>query len=367
MLATRSILRRGAVGSTILRRQNAQSTVQLQNYFVAAVHRAPSPIYSTSGSSNYATNHHHRQHTTIIQQSPLTFSSTRTYVSRAHPKPKPFYPVPRAIDQVLQGAEDRKIRKEKTRWERFPHSYPEEKRVHPDEGVDVVVGLNVDPRQPNQSLRGSIRLPHGTGKTLNCMVFSEEEEIVQLAKAMGAVHAGGSELIDAISKGEIALQTMDRAFATPEIQAALGKSLSRVLGPRGLMPNPKTGSIVQNMAELRVALENNIQGKEVVYRTEKEGVVHLGIGRVSFGREKLVENLAAVMHEMYAAKPERYGKGNKSKAPTGKGVKYILYVGLSSTQGKGFKVSLETVDPNGPFFMKDPNEALSAALAEEAA
>ena len=163
-----------------------------------------------------------------------------------------------------------------------------------DAAVDVAFKLGVDPRQANQQLRGALVLPHGTGKTKKVLVVTEGAK-AQEAKDAGADVVGGKEILEDIKKGWLDFEVM---IATPDMMAELGK-LGRILGPKGLMPNPKTGTVTMDVAK---AVKETKAGK-VTYRTDKEGNVHMTIGRVSFDDAQLVENFNAVYDLLVKIKP----------------------------------------------------------------
>lgn len=187
-----------------------------------------------------------------------------------------------------------------------------------DAAVDVAFKLGVDPRQANQQLRGALVLPHGTGKTKKVLVVTEGAK-AQEAKDAGADVVGGKEILEDIKKGWLDFEVM---IATPDMMAELGK-LGRILGPKGLMPNPKTGTVTMDVAK---AVKETKAGK-VTYRTDKEGNVQLTIGRVSFENDKLVENFNAIYDLLVKIKPS-----------TSKGV-YMRNIAISSTMGPSIKVS----------------------------
>ena len=187
-----------------------------------------------------------------------------------------------------------------------------------DAAVDVASKLGVDPRQANQQLRGALVLPNGTGKSKKVLVVTEGAK-AQEAKDAGADVVGGKEILEDIKKGWLDFEVM---IATPDMMAELGK-LGRILGPKGLMPNPKTGTVTQDVAK---AVKETKAGK-VTYRTDKEGNVHMTIGRVSFDAEKLVENFNAVYDLLVKIKPS-----------TSKGV-YMKNIALTSTMGPSIKVA----------------------------
>ena len=186
-----------------------------------------------------------------------------------------------------------------------------------DATVEVAFRLNVDPRKADQNLRGAISLPHGTGKAVRVIVIAKSEKAKE-ALAAGAQEAGDVELIEKISKGWFDFDVM---VATPDMMAQLGK-LGRVLGPKGLMPNPKTGTVTLDVAK---AVEEIKAGK-IEYRTDKVGNIHVPIGKVSFDANKLHENLLAI-----------YGQLVRIKPATVKGT-YIKNITVSTTMGPGIHV-----------------------------
>ena len=186
-----------------------------------------------------------------------------------------------------------------------------------DASVDVAFNLGLDVRQADQQLRGAVVLPHGTGKTKKVLVVAEGEK-AQEAKDAGADIVAGKEILEDIKKGWLDFEVM---IATPNMMAELGK-LGRILGPKGLMPNPKTGTVTMDVAK---AVQETKAGK-VTYRTDKEGNVHLPIGRVSFDDAKLVENFNTIYDLIVRLKPTS-AKGN-----------YIKNIVVSSTMGPAIKV-----------------------------
>jgi large subunit ribosomal protein L1 len=192
-----------------------------------------------------------------------------------------------------------------------------------DESVDLAVRLGVNPKHADQMVRGALVLPHGTGKSVRVAVFARGEK-EKAARDAGADLVGGEDLAQKITEGQI---EFDRVIATPDMMGIVGK-LGRVLGPRGLMPNPKVGTVTMDVAR---AVQEAKAGK-VEYRVDKAGVVHCRVGRVSFTAEKIVENSKALLQDLLAKKP-----------PSAKGV-YIRSVGLSSTMGPGVKIDPATVD-----------------------
>lgn len=186
-----------------------------------------------------------------------------------------------------------------------------------DASVDVVFKLGLDTRHADQQLRGAIVLPHGTGKTKKVLVVTQGAKAEE-AKAAGADVVGGKEILEEIQKGWLDFEVM---IATPDMMAELGK-LGRILGPKGLMPNPKTGTVTMDVAK---AVQETKAGK-VTYRTDKDGNVHLPIGRVSFEEEKLVENFKTINDLLIKVKPSS-AKGT-----------YMKNVVISTTMGPSVKV-----------------------------
>ena len=191
-----------------------------------------------------------------------------------------------------------------------------------DESVDVAVRLGVNPKHADQMVRGAIVLPNGTGKTVRVLVFARGEKEKE-ALAAGADIAGGDELVARVQEGFL---DFDRVIATPDLMGAVGK-LGRVLGPRGLMPNPKVGTVTFDVTN---AVKEAKAGK-VEYRVDKAGVVHCRIGRKSFDSTKLSENAMALIGELLAKKPS-----------TAKGI-YLRSITLSTTMGLGFRIDTNTV------------------------
>lgn len=188
-----------------------------------------------------------------------------------------------------------------------------------DESVDVVFRLGVDPRKADQMIRGSVALPNGTGKTIRVAVFAQGEAATA-AKEAGADIVGADELVAEVEKG---MMDFDLVIAAPDMMAKVGK-LGRALGPRGLMPNPKTGTVTPDVAK---AVGEFKSGK-VEYRTDRFGNVHVRIGRASFDADKLAQNFAAVLEEIQRAKPAS-SKG-----------RYIKNVSTSTTMGPGIKIDI---------------------------
>jgi len=163
-----------------------------------------------------------------------------------------------------------------------------------DETVEVALNLNVDPRHADQMVRGSVVLPHGTGKTVRVAVFAKDAKADE-AKAAGADLVGSTDLIEDIQAGKI---DFDIVISTPDMMGVLGK-VARILGPKGLMPNPKTGTVTMDVAK---AVEN-AKGGQVNFRVDKKGNIHAGIGKISFDLEKIKENFLTLIEKINRAKP----------------------------------------------------------------
>jgi large subunit ribosomal protein L1 len=191
-----------------------------------------------------------------------------------------------------------------------------------DEAVDIAVRLGVNPKHADQMVRGALVLPNGTGKSMRVLVFAKGEKEKE-AREAGADFAGADELVQKVQEG---LMDFDRVIATPDMMGAVGK-LGRILGPRGLMPNPKVGTVTMEVA--RAVQE--AKGGKVEYRVDKGGVVHCAIGRKSFDQQKLSENAHALLNELLHKRP-----------PTAKGT-YLRSITLSTTMGPGVKVDPTTV------------------------
>jgi len=191
-----------------------------------------------------------------------------------------------------------------------------------DETIEIAMNLGVDPRHADQMVRGVAELPAGTGKTVRVAVFARGEKAEE-AKAAGADIVGAEDLVERIQKGEI---DFDTAIATPDMMPLVGR-LGKILGPRGLMPNPKVGTVTPNVGE---AVKRAKAGA-VQFRVEKAGIVHAGIGKASFDEDKIAQNVKAFVDAVLKAKPEG-AKGS-----------YIKGVALSSTMGPGVKVDLGSI------------------------
>jgi large subunit ribosomal protein L1 len=191
-----------------------------------------------------------------------------------------------------------------------------------DETIEVALNLNIDVRKAEQNLRGTVMLPHGTGKSLRVAVFAKGDRANE-AKAAGADIVGAEDLAEKVQAGEI---NFDRCIATPDMMALVGR-LGRVLGPRGLMPNPKLGTVSANVTEAVKAAK----GGQVEFRAEKAGIVQAGVGKASFSEEAIAENVKAFVGAISRAKP------------TGIKGTFIKKVSLSSTMGPGLKLELSSI------------------------
>ena len=194
-----------------------------------------------------------------------------------------------------------------------------------DETIDVAMNLGVDPRHADQMVRGVVSLPNGTGRDMKVAVFARDAKAGE-AKAAGADVVGAEDLMEAMQGGAI---NYDRVIATPDMMALVGR-LGKVLGPRGLMPNPRVGTVTPDVAQA----VKDAKGGSVEFRVEKAGVIHAGIGKASFDAKALEENIRAFTEAVYKARPS--------------GVKgtYVKRVAISSTMGPGVKLSLPSVAPS---------------------
>ena len=193
-------------------------------------------------------------------------------------------------------------------------------KVKFDETIEIAMNLGVDPRHSEQQVRGMVQLPHGTGKAMRVAVFAKDAK-AEDAKSAGADVVGGEDLAEKVQAGEI---NFDRVIATPDMMAVVGR-LGRVLGPKGLMPNPKLGTVTQDVAEAVKAAK----GGEVQFRCEKAGIIHAGVGKASFEEKALVENVRAFVGAIQKAKPSG-AKGT-----------YITKAAISSTMGPGIKLDIQ--------------------------
>ena len=191
-----------------------------------------------------------------------------------------------------------------------------------DESVEIAVNLGVDPRHADQQVRGVVNLPSGTGRDVRVAVIAKDAKAAE-ATAAGADIVGAEELVERIQGG---FMDFDRVIATPDMMALVGR-LGKVLGPRGLMPNPRVGTVTPNVAQA----VKDAKGGAIEFRTEKTGIIHAGIGKASFTDDQILANVRALVDAL-----------NKAKPSGAKGV-YIKRISLSSTMGPGFKIETNTV------------------------
>ena len=189
-----------------------------------------------------------------------------------------------------------------------------------DETIDLAVNLGVDPRKSDQMVRGTVVLPHGMGKKVRVLVFAKGEKETE-AREAGADYVGAEDLVEKISKGWL---DFDKSVATPDVMGLVGK-LGKILGPRGLMPNPKVGTVTFEVAKA----VKEIKAGKVEFKAEKAGIVHVPIGKISFDEDKLLDNAKTVIKSIIKAKPA-----------TSKG-KYLKKLSISSTMGPG--IAIDTV------------------------
>ncbi|MGZ8487219.1 MAG: 50S ribosomal protein L1 [Candidatus Binatia bacterium] len=191
-----------------------------------------------------------------------------------------------------------------------------------DETVDIAIRLGVDPRQADQNIRGTVALPHGMGKTVRVLAFAKGEKEREAQEA-GADFIGSDELIKKISEGWL---DFDKAVATPDMMAAVGR-IGKILGPRGLMPNPKTGTVSLDIGKA----VREIKAGKLEFRVDKAGIVHVPVGRASFSAEQLIDNARMVLLTILRAKPAS-AKGN-----------YVKGVTIATTMGPGIKLDLAQI------------------------
>ena len=191
-----------------------------------------------------------------------------------------------------------------------------------DESIEIAVNLGVDPRHADQQVRGVVNLPSGTGRDVRVAVFAKDAKAAE-ATAAGAEHVGAEDLFEKINGG---FTDFDRVIATPDMMGLVGR-LGKVLGPRGLMPNPKVGTVTPNVGQA----VKDAKGGAVEFRVEKAGIIHAGIGKVSFTQDAIEANVKAMIEALTKAKPSG-AKGT-----------YMKRVSLSSTMGPGVKIDLTTI------------------------
>ena len=223
----------------------------------------------------------------------------KNYRSAAEKIEPQAYPLREAVDRVVESA-----------FAKF------------DETVEIAMRLGVDPKHADQMVRGTVVLPHGTGRSARVVVFASGEK-VQEAEAAGADAVGGEELAKKIQDGWLDFEAV---VATPDMMKVAGR-LGRVLGPRGLMPNPKTGTVTTDVAKAI----RDIKAGKVEFRVDKAGIIHAPVGKVSFGGDKLTENAEALIGEVMRARPAS-AKG-----------RYVKTVNMSSTMGPGVEVDAGSV------------------------
>jgi large subunit ribosomal protein L1 len=202
------------------------------------------------------------------------------------------------------------------------HMIKERAKAKFDETIEISLNLGVDPRHADQAVRGVVQLPQGTGKTLRVAVFAKGDR-AQQAKDAGADIVGAEDLAEKVNAGQI---EFDRVIATPDMMGLVGR-LGKVLGPRGLMPNPKLGTVTNDLAQAIKASK----GGQVEFRADKAGLIHCGIGKASFSESALVENVKAFV-----------GAINRAKPSGAKGT-FLKKVSLSSTMGPGVKLDVATI------------------------
>ncbi len=235
--------------------------------------------------------------------------------------------------KLTGGAMNKKGKKYLTTQEKFDKNnmYPLDKAINLvkelsyvkfDESIDIAVRLNVDPRHADQMIRGTVILPHGTGKTVKILVFAKGEKATEAQQA-GADFVGLEEIIEKIKDGWL---EFDVAIATPDVMSLVGR-LGKILGPRGLMPNPKVGTVTNDVVK---AVKESKAGK-IQYRVDKAGNIHAPIGKVSFELDKIEGNAHSIIDSLIQAKPSTI-KGQ-----------YIKNISISSTMGPGIKVDISDV------------------------
>ena len=196
-----------------------------------------------------------------------------------------------------------------------------------DETIEVAMNLGVDPRHADQMVRGVVSLPNGTGRSMRVAVFAKGAKADEAKKAGAVDLVGAEDLAEIVGKGEI---NFDRCIATPDMMGVVGR-LGKVLGPRGLMPNPKVGTVTMDVTQA----VKDAKGGAVEFRVEKAGIVHAGVGKASFEEKAISENIRALIDSVVKAKPTG-GKGT-----------YLKKISLSSTMGPGVKIALDSVGQSG--------------------
>ena len=191
-----------------------------------------------------------------------------------------------------------------------------------DESIEIAVNLGVDPRHADQQVRGVVNLPSGTGRDVRVAVFAKDAKADE-ARAAGAEYVGAEDLYEQINGG---LMDFDRVIASPDMMALVGR-LGKVLGPRGLMPNPRVGTVTPNVGQA----VKDAKGGAIEFRTEKTGIIHAGIGKASFTDEQIAANVRALVDALNRAKPSG-AKGT-----------YIKKISLSSTMGPGFRIDTSSI------------------------
>jgi large subunit ribosomal protein L1 len=197
------------------------------------------------------------------------------------------------------------------------HILSETSYVRFDESIDVAIRLGVDPKKPDQMVRGTVVLPHGTGKKIRVLVFAQGEKEKEAQEA-GTDYVGGEDLVEKISQGWL---EFDKAIATPDMMKVVSK-VGKILGPRGLMPNPKVGTVT---FEVGKAIQDVKSGR-VEFKVDKAGILHISVGKASFDQEKLKENILSLVDSVIKAKPAS-SKGT-----------YVKGIAISTTMGPGIKV-----------------------------
>lgn len=194
-----------------------------------------------------------------------------------------------------------------------------------DQSIEIAINTCVDIRHADQNIRGMTELPNGTGKNVTVLVFARDDK-AKIAEEAGADHVGAEDLAAKIQNGELSLNGIDRCIATPDMMPVLGR-LGKILGPRGLMPNPKLGTVTP---DVKKAVES-AKGGAIEFRAEKSGIIHAGVGKMSFGEDQLLENVRAFVRTIQKARP------------TGAKGQFILKVTVSSTLGPGIKLDLSAI------------------------